>query len=137
MGELTEGMGRQHTAGWDSVGTERNGMGRKRREGYRHRHAALLRYKKWRLTKERSNSMTETQEKNILTIPDEKEGDLRVEWDPNDATQVQVAQESFDRARGRGMTAYRMQPGGGRGEQIREFDPQARAILMAPQMVGG
>lgn len=81
--------------------------------------------------------MTETvTRKHVLSIPNE-EGDLRVEWDPNNAEQVEIARESFNRARGNNMAAYRMQPGGGRGELIREFDPDAAAILMAPQMVGG
>ncbi len=81
--------------------------------------------------------MTETVQKHVLSIPDPVEGDLRVEWDPNNAEQVDLAREAFNRAHQRRMTAYRLAPGGGRGEQMTEFDPAAEAILMAPQMVGG
>jgi hypothetical protein len=78
-----------------------------------------------------------TTQEHTLHIPDAEEGDLRVTWDPNESVQVEEARAAFDRATNRGMVAYRMAPGGARGEQIREFDPAAESILMATQMVGG
>ena len=72
----------------------------------------------------------------VLVIPNE-DGDLRIEWSAADEAQIQVARDAFDKGIEQGMTAYQIAPGGERGSLIREFDPEARRILLAPQMVGG
>lgn len=74
--------------------------------------------------------------KSLLVIPNE-EGDLRIEWDPQDQSQVALAGEAFQGARSRGMTGYKVEQGGQRGELITQFEAEAQRIVMAPQMVGG
>lgn len=65
------------------------------------------------------------------------EGDLKVAWDTDNEQQIDVARAAFESAREQGYAAYRTDGNGGSGEQIREFDPEARTIVMRPQMVGG
>lgn len=75
-----------------------------------------------------------------LRIMDREAGDLRVTWDPNVPAEVAAARAQFDSLIGRGgkgYMAYKVQAGGGKGEQIRQFDPNAEAIILAPAMVGG
>lgn len=65
------------------------------------------------------------------------EGDTRVEWDPSMRHEVEAARQNFDKLISKGYYAYRVSSSGERGEMIREFDPNARKIIMAPQMAGG
>lgn len=71
-----------------------------------------------------------------LIIPD-KTGDTRIDWDSADPTSVAVAKAAFDKAKESRALAYKATPGGARGEVIREFDPAAEHIILAPQLVGG
>jgi len=67
-------------------------------------------------------------------------GDTTITWNPDREAEVSAAREMFARLRGNRYLAYRRDPeaaGGGRGETIHEFDPQAREIVMVPQTVGG
>lgn len=63
-----------------------------------------------------------------LTVMTPRDGDKVVE--------VDVEQE-FSRLVARNYAAYRIDPKTGDGEQIREFDPDASEILLAPPLVGG
>ena len=63
-----------------------------------------------------------------LTVMTPQDGDKVVE--------VDVEQE-FDRLMAENYAAYRIDPKTGNGEQIREFDPDATEILLAPALVGG
>lgn len=64
-------------------------------------------------------------------------GDTRIEWDSEDPASVEIARASFNVARRKGHFAYRLTSGDRRGEQIREFDPEAERIVLSPQLVGG
>ena len=64
------------------------------------------------------------------------DGDTRISWNPNNEAEVAIARAAFDTARGRGMTAYRVDGDAG-GAVIREFDPRAENIVMRPAMQGG
>jgi hypothetical protein len=63
-------------------------------------------------------------------------GDTRVNWDPDNASEVEAARAHYDSLKAKGYLAYRVQ-GEGQGEVIRQFDPTASEIIMAPQLVGG
>lgn len=62
-------------------------------------------------------------------------GDTKVWWEPSDPASVEVAAQVFARYRTMGYRAFRMT--GTNGEQMVEFDPSVRAILLIPQMQGG
>jgi hypothetical protein len=72
----------------------------------------------------------------ILAVLD-KSGDTEVRWNRNREAEVEAARTTFDSLRAKGYMAYRMTASGSRGEVIREFDPTAERIILAPQMVGG
>lgn len=66
-----------------------------------------------------------------------KQGDVPTLWELDDAGSVQVARERFDDAIGRRMLAFNLAPGGEPGEQITEFDPTAKEIVLIPMIAGG
>jgi hypothetical protein len=64
-------------------------------------------------------------------------GDTKLEWNQGNQVEVEAARASFDTHRRKGYHAYRMASDGSRGEVIREFDPAAQRIIMAPPVQGG
>jgi len=66
-----------------------------------------------------------------------RQGDVRQQWNPENANEVAAARATFDRLVGQGHLAFRVIEGGGKGEQIRRFDPDAAKIILAPPMQGG
>ncbi len=69
-------------------------------------------------------------------------GDSRVEWDARNASEVQIARETFARYKKEGHVAYRVEsskddPQGRRGQVLHDFDPEARRIIFRPPMQGG
>lgn len=83
--------------------------------------------------------MTETTKtgEGTLRVMSPNHGDLSVTWDRSKADEIEKARGEFDEARGRGFAAYSMEAGGGRGTLIREFDPSADTIVLAPPISGG
>ena len=67
----------------------------------------------------------------------DRRGDTRVMWDPYRKDEVDAARKQFDELKKKGYLAYSVKKKGEPGEQIREFDPQAGKIIMAPPMQGG
>jgi len=66
------------------------------------------------------------------------DGDTKITWDPRIAAEVESAKRQFDYLTGeKRYAAFRMEPDGERGEMIKEFDPEAERIVLAPQMQGG
>ncbi len=65
------------------------------------------------------------------------DGDNRFQWDTNDQDSVEVARAAFAAGKAKGMLAYSVTPGGGRGQVVRDFDPEAGALVMSPQLQGG
>lgn len=80
---------------------------------------------------------TAQEERSVMQMMTERDGDLKVEWSPSNEAEVAEARASFDRMKGKGYTAYKVGARGERGEVIREFDPSAQKILLAMQMQGG
>jgi hypothetical protein len=64
-------------------------------------------------------------------------GDVKVVWDSEVADEVELARGQFDKALSKGMAAFRVTRKGDKGEQIRKFDPDAEAIIVAPALRGG
>ena len=74
---------------------------------------------------------------NELSVMDPHEGDLKFTWDPANEAEVQEVKRTFDKMRSKGFYGYRVKKDGTKSEVIREFDPEAAAIIMAPQVAGG
>lgn len=70
----------------------------------------------------------------ILTIDD---GDREVTWNPDDSGSVAIAEKEFSVARANGLTGVSVGEDGQGSEVIRTFEPDAHAIVMAPQIIGG
>jgi len=65
-------------------------------------------------------------------------GDTRVIWNPRDPDEVAAARAQFDTlVKEKRFLAFRVNTTGGKGEQIREFDPEAEKLIIAPPMAGG
>jgi hypothetical protein len=71
-------------------------------------------------------------------------GDVRHMWSKDNPDEVSAAKALFDslvkpRSKGgKGHLAYKAEgKDGHKGEQLREFDPEAERIILVPQMVGG
>lgn len=66
-------------------------------------------------------------------------GDDHVTWDPADEKSVTTAKEKFDAAVKKGGKAFKVVYESVRktGEQIKEFDPSLKEILIVPQLAGG
>jgi hypothetical protein len=64
-------------------------------------------------------------------------GDTKLIWDPDKAAEVDAARAMFDSLKKKNYLAYRVDRKGEKGEVIKEFDPNAEKIILAPQMVGG
>lgn len=75
--------------------------------------------------------------KRELRIMDPREGDLRMTWDPKSASETDMARDAFDAAKKKGLVGYRVKRGGGKGEVMHSFDPDAEAVIMAPRLRGG
>lgn len=64
-------------------------------------------------------------------------GDVKVMWDSDNETEVDLARAQFDAALKKGMAGFRVDKKGNKTEQIRRFDPAAEAIILAPALQGG
>ena len=64
------------------------------------------------------------------------EGDTQVAWDETDTASMERAREMIERAfrEGRGVFALKED---GVGVRLHEFDPQAKEIVVIPQIKGG
>ncbi len=64
-------------------------------------------------------------------------GDVRVMWNPDNAAEVAAAKKTFDEMTKKGHLAFAVKKTGDKGVQVREFDPEAEKIILAPPMRGG
>jgi len=65
------------------------------------------------------------------------EGDVKKIWDPTKPDEVEDAKRSFNDLRKKGYLAFSVNAEGDKGEQLNEFDPNAKSMIMVPQMQGG
>ena len=67
----------------------------------------------------------------------DRTGDTRIIWDSNSPDEVEQAERTFDELVGRKKyLAFAVKASGDKGEQIREFDPEAGKIILVPPMQG-
>jgi hypothetical protein len=67
-----------------------------------------------------------------------KEGDTKHTWDKTKPAEVEIARKMFNDFRDKKYVAYKMNPkDDSKGEQVKEFDPEAGAYLFAPALAGG
>lgn len=65
-------------------------------------------------------------------------GDTKIIWDPDNREEVKNAKRTFDEMVGdKGFMAFAVARAGEKGERIREFDPDAEKLIIAPPMAGG
>ncbi len=65
-------------------------------------------------------------------------GDTKMTWDASRQLEVDNARATFDKLRNQGYMAYRvLGKSGDKGEVMRDFDPAAERIILAPATVGG
>jgi hypothetical protein len=72
-----------------------------------------------------------------LAIMDPVHGDLKVIWDKDNDDEVEAARAQFEELRKKGHLAYTVTGQGRKGTQVREFDPDAEKIILAPALRGG
>ena len=63
-------------------------------------------------------------------------GDTVHDWDSEDPISLDIVRGVFSEKLSQGHLAYRME-GRGSGVVVKEFDPSAEEIVLAPPMVGG
>lgn len=73
----------------------------------------------------------------VMAVMDATAGDVKVIWDPENEDEVAAVQQQFDELRAKGFLAYRVAERGRKGVQLREFDPNAESLILAPPLVGG
>lgn len=79
---------------------------------------------------------TTTAEKHEMRVMG-SQGDIKIQWDPNSAEEVEIARTEFNQLRRKNFLAFAVDRRGNKGEQITEFDPDAEKIILAPQIRGG
>jgi hypothetical protein len=64
-------------------------------------------------------------------------GHTKVSWDPDDKESVKVAKETFIEMLKKGYKAFTVDRSEKKGQQIKEFDPSIKELLLIPQLQGG
>lgn len=64
-------------------------------------------------------------------------GDSRFMWSKDNPDEINAAKKQFKALKDKGYIAYKVNAAGEKGEVLREFDPTAEKVIMAPQLVGG
>lgn len=64
-------------------------------------------------------------------------GDIKTIWDSSKKEEVKMAKEQFDKLKKEGYIAFKVKKDGSKGEVMKDFDPDAEKIILAPKMQGG
>ncbi len=75
--------------------------------------------------------------KSVMRCMDPSLGDMKVVWSSDNEDETALARDQFRKAIDKGLTAYGVTRRGKKAEVMREFDPDAEAIIFAPRVVGG
>lgn len=67
----------------------------------------------------------------------DRTGDTKISWSPDRPAEVTEARGHFDRMKKHGYLAYSVNRDGDKGTVVREFDPEAGKLILAPPTVGG
>ena len=65
------------------------------------------------------------------------EGDVEIEWNPDNRDEVEAAEEAFKENIKNGFMAFRLWGNGQKGEQLDKFDKFAERIVFIVPIVGG
>jgi len=65
------------------------------------------------------------------------QGDTKTIWDKNNTVEVENARRTFNELKAKNYVAYRVVDKADKGEIMKEFDPNAERMIMAPMIVGG
>jgi hypothetical protein len=75
--------------------------------------------------------------KHYMAITDET-GDTKHMWSKDNADEVEMAKDMFDKMKKKGYAAFRVTgKKGEQGEQMLNFDPDAERIIFTKPLVGG
>ena len=66
-----------------------------------------------------------------------KDGDREIPWDPADPQQLDDVRCGFETLLRQGYQAYSLDANGRTGEHLRQFNPDAAEIVLAPRFRGG
>lgn len=75
-----------------------------------------------------------------IRLPQFPQGDIKLEWDPNDAASTAKAEQEFnDLMGGKAMAFYTFDPADANkaGSIVQKFDPALGFILAKPRTAGG
>jgi len=75
--------------------------------------------------------------KHELRVMTPQDGDFKVIWDPDNVDEVQHAKDTFKKFKKKGMAAYCVKKDGAKAAVMRDFDPDAESMIMAPPLSGG
>lgn len=72
-----------------------------------------------------------------LGIEEVVAGDYHIMWDSTRKEEVEQAKKTFNEFKKLGWVAFSVTTKGDKDEIIRDFDPEAEKIIMAPKAAGG
>ena len=74
--------------------------------------------------------------KGELIVMDQS-GDTKTIWDCDNDDEVKAAEDTFNKLKRKGYTAYSVKKSGKKGKVLTGFDPSLECMILAPPMVGG
>lgn len=72
-----------------------------------------------------------------MEVMDVAHGDSKIMWDSDNDAEVAAAKAQFDALTAKGYHAFRVNKDGEAGERLRNFDKNAEALVLVPQIRGG
>lgn len=66
-----------------------------------------------------------------------RSGDNRIQWDPKNDDEVEIAEMSFDKLTSKGYQAYEVKKDGSKGKKISKFKKGIGMLIMVPAIAGG
>ncbi len=64
-------------------------------------------------------------------------GDQKVQWDPKNEDQTDIAKMTFDKLKAKGYQAYSVKKDGSKNKVISKFSSKAGMLIMVPGIAGG
>lgn len=66
------------------------------------------------------------------------EGDKKIQWNPKNEDEVEVAEMTFDKLVGeKGFKAFEVKKDGSKGKEVKIFKPTMGMLIMIPRVAGG
>lgn len=67
----------------------------------------------------------------------DRTGHTELQWDPAKPVELEIARAAFDKYLAQGYSAFEVGRDGERGRRVDTFNPNAKKLMMVPQLVGG